>query len=66
MIIIMALLALLYVGAIMLAVAFVVGGEHWGIAVMAAVLMGGVVGCGDKDKDKKASGTSSSTKSTGT
>jgi heat shock protein HtpX len=39
MIIIMALLALLYVGAIMLAVAFVVGGEHWGIAVMAAVLM---------------------------
>jgi hypothetical protein len=34
------------------------------LLVMAAVLMGGVVGCGDKDKDKKTgSGTPSEKKS---
>lgn len=31
------------------------------LLVMAAVLMGGVVGCGDKDKDKKKTGTGTAT-----
>jgi len=36
------------------------------LLVMAAVLMGGVAGCGDKDKDKKSTGTSTAKTGTGT